>query len=171
MKIICTLLYYCWIFRFQSPYCLVIRKPIGNCAWYKKSHQCKACLRPAKRLWAWHSFNFLWIVIKPINGGFRSGIPVSILPEWWLLETRIFIIAHWKLNINIKMILDQYFSFNSIADDGDFRSLSLVGWTLSSWSPYCSVTRKQIVIMQETRNFINVKSVCTLQNSYGFDIH
>lgn len=47
------------IFRFRSPYCSVIRKPIGNYAGYKKFDQCKAGLRPAKRLWAWHSLNFL----------------------------------------------------------------------------------------------------------------
>ena len=70
----------------RSPYYPVIRKPIGNYVGCKKSYQCKAGLRPAKRLWAWHSFDFLWIVIKPINGGFRSGIPVSILTESWFLE-------------------------------------------------------------------------------------
>ena len=79
-----------WIFRSRSPYCPVIRKPIGNYVGYRKSRQCKAGLRPAKRLWAWHSLNFLWVVIKPINGGFRSGIPVSILPESWFLGARIF---------------------------------------------------------------------------------
>ena len=42
-----------------------------------------------RRLWAWHSFDSLWVLIKPINGGFRSGIPVSMLPESGFLETRI----------------------------------------------------------------------------------
>lgn len=78
-----------WIFQSRCPYSPAIRKPIGNYEEYKKSHKCKACLCPAKRLWAWHSFDSLWVLIKPINGGFRSGIPVSILPESGFLETRI----------------------------------------------------------------------------------
>lgn len=31
-------------------------------------------------------------VIKPINGGFHSGIPISILPESWFLKAGIFIL-------------------------------------------------------------------------------
>lgn len=78
-----------WIFQSRCPRSPVIRKPIGNYKEYKKSHKCKAGLCPAKRLWAWHSFDSLWVLIKPINGGFRSGIPVSMLPESGFLETRI----------------------------------------------------------------------------------
>ena len=85
MDTILLLLRLTWIFRSWCPCCPVVRKPIGNYLEYKKSHQYKAGWRPAKRLWAWHWLNFLWMVVKPIKGGFRirnvgfhcAGITVS----------------------------------------------------------------------------------------------
>ena len=75
----------CWVFRLPCPCCPAMWKPIGDYKDYKKSRPNKAGLRPAKRLWAWYGFDFIFIMIKPIEGGFRfrnvgflySGILVS----------------------------------------------------------------------------------------------
>ena len=80
-------------------------------AGYKNFQQYRVSLRFAKRLWVWHLFDFFWIVIKPINGGFHCGIPVYILPESWfkarifsndiVLNVLVIIYFHWKMNISL----------------------------------------------------------------------